>query len=98
VHWQAFPESKPTGVEDAEALAQGVRILERRNANTGPVDGVWGGAETEQIQDLVDFLVSSGVIDEEVEIDNVWTDELLEKINDFDEEAIRQEAREWSEG
>lgn len=92
LHWQVYPESKPSGVSDDEALAQAVRILERRNANTGPVDGVWGGATADGLGKVITFLEQAEVIDEEIDVAELWTDELLDEINDFDEDAVRDAA------
>lgn len=95
-HWEAFPESKPTGVDDETALQQGVTVLNSRMANMQPVEGRWGYATDEQIQGAMELQILSGELSEPVPIEEIWTDELIDEINDFDEEAVREMARNWT--
>lgn len=95
-HWEAFPESKPSGVDDETALAQGVTTLNARMANMQPIDGRWGFATDQQIEGAMDLQILSGELTERLPVEAVWTDELIDEINDFDEEAVREMARNWT--
>jgi NitT/TauT family transport system substrate-binding protein len=97
IHWEAHPESIPTGVPEDEALEQAVLVLSTHLEKAQPVDGVWGGATMQHIQDQVETLQRGGVLASDVEVDAFWTDELLDEINDFDADAVREAARNWSE-
>lgn len=96
IAWEVYPESKPAGVPEDEALAQGVAALEARLANMQPVEGVWGLATDQQIEGAMKLQLLSGQLDEPVDIAEVWTPEFLDEINDFDAEAVEQEAKNWT--
>jgi NitT/TauT family transport system substrate-binding protein len=96
LHWEVYPESKPSGVDEDEALEQGITVLNSRMENMQPVDGIWGYATDKQIEGAMNLQVLAGELAEPVDIEKIWTDELLDEINDFDEEAIRKSAREWT--
>lgn len=94
LHWEVYPDSKPTGVSDEEALAQGVRILEARNEHTQAIhDGVWGASTPSIVEEQMQVLIDSGVLDGPVDPGEVWNGDLIEEINDFDEAAVRETAR-----
>lgn len=92
LHWEVYPESKPTGVDEATALEQGVRALDARIENSQPVNGVYGLATDQQIQDYMQVLIDSGQLETELDVEELWTDEFLDDINDFDADGIRREA------
>lgn len=95
LHWELYPESRPTGVDEDEALAGAVLVLETHLEKAQAVDGVWGLATQQQIMDQIEALERGGVLATEVSIDDFWTDELLDEINDFDHDAIIEQARNW---
>lgn len=95
LHWQAYPDTKPVGVDERLALEQGVRALTARLENSGPVQDRWGLSTPEQVRAFRDLLVESGTVDESVDAATLWTDELIVDINDFDADAVREQAREW---
>jgi NitT/TauT family transport system substrate-binding protein len=94
IYWEAHPESKPTGVSEAEAMRQAITIYTARSRNTQPINGVWGLATDEQVRDHVNVIVKVEGY-RPMSVDEVWTSELLAEINDFDAEAIREQARNW---
>jgi NitT/TauT family transport system substrate-binding protein len=94
IYWDAFPDSRPADLSEEEAMEQALLVLEARAANTQPVDGVWGLSTEEQVREHLEAIVEQeGYAD--IAVSDVWTDELLDEINDFDEEAVREEARSW---
>ena len=95
-HWEVYPESKPTGIDDEAALAQAVTVLNSRMANMQPIDGRWGWSTPAQIEGAMELQILSGQLTELLDIDDVYTDELIDEINDFDEEAVREMARNWT--
>jgi NitT/TauT family transport system substrate-binding protein len=96
LHWKAYPLTRPAGVDEATALAQGVRALQARLANSTPVDGQWGNATTEQVTAFQDLLVSTGVVNGSIEGSGLWSADLINEINNFDHEAVREQARNWT--
>lgn len=96
IHWQEYPESKPT-VDEEAGLAAAMGQLKARLENMQPLDGVWGDIEEERIDQHVDSLVTGGVIESAPKISEFWDPSLLKKINDFDAAKVEEEAGSWSE-
>jgi NitT/TauT family transport system substrate-binding protein len=94
IYWEAHPESRPTGVPEAEAMKQALTVMRARQANTQPVNGVWGLSTPDQVRDHVDVIVRAEGY-RPMSVEEVWTAELLDRINDFDEEAVKEQARRW---
>ena len=91
--WEAYPESRPQGVDEEKAIADGVVVLEARLANSQPIDGLWGNTTTEFIETQIENLRSIGALDGDVSADTLWTQDLIDDINDFDVDAVREMAR-----
>ncbi len=93
VHWQMYPQSKPAGLSEAEALKRGVAGVMARLRNQYPVDSQWGRVAPATVQKRIDVAVSGGTIREPVAAEEIWTPELLNEINAFDKARIEREAR-----
>lgn len=93
VHWSEYPESVPAGVPEAEAMQRGIAGVLSRIENQFPVDEQWGRVAPDTVQERIDVAVAGGDISRPVAVEDVWTPELLDEINDFDTEAIEQSAR-----
>jgi NitT/TauT family transport system substrate-binding protein len=94
LYWQAHPESRPTGVSEEEAMRQAMTVLLARQENTRAIEGYWGLSSDQQVKDHLDVIVRVEGY-RPMTVDEVWTSELLAEINDFDEDAIREQARNW---
>lgn len=76
-----------------DAVDNLVEILQYRMANWEPYDDVaMGHISEEEWQNELEF---AGVADQISDVDQFFTNELIEEINDFDAEAIRQMARDY---
>ncbi|WP_028924653.1 ABC transporter substrate-binding protein [Pseudonocardia acaciae] len=95
IHWKLFPESKPKGLSEEAAMAQGITVLKARLANCEAIDGVWGRATDAQIEAVRNLLRSGGVLPTVPPESEVWTPQLLEEINKFDAAAVRKQAQEY---
>ena len=93
IHWEVFPESRPKGKSTEEALAAGVAEMRARMDHVFPIDGRWGTATRTGFGQYIDVFEAAGVLDREVGVDEIWTDELIAEINDFDRAAVEQRAR-----
>ncbi|MGE3620233.1 MAG: ABC transporter substrate-binding protein [Acidimicrobiia bacterium] len=88
--WDLYPESRPTGVPEEEALARGVEEVESRNSFSQPDDDErWGDATDEEVGIFLEVMSSS------LGVDDVWTSEFIEEINDFDHDAVREMAKDY---
>ncbi len=98
LHWKSYPASKPVGVSEEQALKQAVAVLKSRNANTQPPEQGWGYSDDETVQRHMQMLLDAEVLQSAVKAQDIWDGGLLEDINDFDDEAVRQQARGWTGG
>ena len=96
IHWEMYPDSRPSGVDETEAMEDAVLQLRTRGENMAPIDGIHGNATDEQVENMMEALLAGGVLEARVEPTMAFTDALLAEINDFDEEEIRAQAREAS--
>ncbi|GLU49926.1 ABC transporter substrate-binding protein [Nocardiopsis ansamitocini] len=90
--FDAYPEARPSGLEDDVAVASSVSVLEARLANLGADDDPYGAVDPQALQATVDFLLEAGELTEPVDPADLYDDTLIEDINDFDRDAVRQEA------
>lgn len=93
LHWAVYPETKPTGVSDSDALARAVRSMNARLANIEPVNGSYGEATSKQIEQYIAVLVQAQLLKAPLTIDQVWTGVLVKDANTFDQNAIVQQAK-----
>lgn len=94
IHWSVYPQSKPAGVPEAEAMQQGINGIMARLENQFPVGEQWGRVAPETVRERIEVAVAGGGLSEPVAPEEIWTPELLDEINNFDERAIEQSARE----
>ncbi|WP_375002804.1 ABC transporter substrate-binding protein [Aeromicrobium sp. CTD01-1L150] len=93
--YSAHPEAKPQGLGEEQAVESGVKVLQARLANLGIEEESteYGRFDEAALQANVDFLETSGEISRSVPVEDFYDDSLLEEINDFDFDAVREEAR-----
>ncbi len=96
--YEVFPETRPTGKDEATAIADDTRVLEARIPNwTLEKAGVgrWGESLAANYAAYLDFLSRWGVINGRVPATNLVTSELIPEINRLDAGKIRAEAKAW---
>jgi NitT/TauT family transport system substrate-binding protein len=93
IFWEVFPQARPTGVDEATALANEIKVLNTR-ARTWKLDsdnrGVkrWGESVPENYQTYYDWLLLQKVIKQKVDVKDILTNDLIDDINNFDPEQI----------
>ncbi|SJN11607.1 ABC-type nitrate/sulfonate/bicarbonate transport systems, periplasmic components [Leucobacter sp. 7(1)] len=102
MHWDAYPSAKPTDGSEEERLALAVRQLETRLDLTGGEGsaGKYGEQTTQDLQQMVDLLTESGVIEgnaADYDVSALFHHDLIDQINDFDPAQIRDEAKNYAE-
>jgi NitT/TauT family transport system substrate-binding protein len=96
IHWEQFPQSKPVGVSDEQALATATEQLRIRLAHLVPFGGLQGDVDPAAIQGAVDMLAGGAYLEGgPVPVDRFWSSDLLKEINTFDVAAVQEEARSW---
>lgn len=97
IHWKVYPATKPRGVSEEEAMRMSLMPLEARLRNVTMPEGLFGNSTDQQVEGYMKLLLEGGVLSKPIEVSQVWDPSMLKEINDFDREAIRKQALEWSE-
>ncbi|HTY78194.1 MAG TPA: ABC transporter substrate-binding protein [Candidatus Bathyarchaeia archaeon] len=97
--YEVFPETRPTGKDEATAIREDVKVLEARMPHflLEPA-GVkrWGESSEVNYRDYIDFLVKWGVLKQKVETSDLITNELIEEINRLDVKKVAADARAYT--
>jgi len=96
VLWEVFPQTKPTGKSESDALRDDVKTLEARAKNWPPAAGgvaKWGENSEKNYAAYMDFLFKNGVLKEKVAASDLITNDLIDDINKFDPAAITAMAK-----
>ena len=94
--WEEFPQTKPTGKDEATALKDDVSVLKARIVNWGlEKAGVanWGVNSIGNYDAYLDFLLKWKVIKEKPDVHDIVTNELMPDIDAFDPAAVEAAAR-----
>lgn len=98
IHWKAYPETKPQGVDDAKALKDAVHVFKARfelQRVDRRDDKRYGFASRAQWETLKKIYTEQGVTKGTVDVGEVYTDKLVDEINRFDKNAVIRQAKEW---
>ncbi len=94
--YEVFPQTKPTGKDEATAVRDDVKVLGARMEHwkLEPA-GVkrWGENSEANYRDYADFMLKWGIIKQKVDGSDLITNELIEEINRFDAAKITAEAK-----
>jgi NitT/TauT family transport system substrate-binding protein len=95
IHYKVYPETLPRGMSAEDAVKANLSTLLVRNPKLLPKPGEkWG----ENSKELWEFYVRNYLgfgPDKVRDPSQFFTNELLDEVNDFDQEAIIQQARNW---
>jgi NitT/TauT family transport system substrate-binding protein len=94
--WEVYPQTKPTGKDEATALRDDIRVLQAR-AQNWQLDkaGVkrWGENSEANYAAYAAFMLKWGIIKQPVEAKDLITNELIDEINRFDPAQVAAEAK-----
>jgi NitT/TauT family transport system substrate-binding protein len=93
--YEVFPQTKPTGKSEAEALKDDIKTLEARAAHWKLSSGgvtKWGESSVANYSAYEDFLLKWHVIKEKIPADQLVTNALIPEINAFDAAKIADQA------
>lgn len=94
--YEVFPQTKPTGKSEADALRDDIKTLEARAAHwklsSGGVSH-WGENSVANYSAYEDFLLKWHVIKEKIPAGDLVTNELVPEINKFDVAKIQADAK-----
>ena len=96
LHWEVYPETKPKGKSDAEALKEALHVVNARKdkwlAAPWQKDKRMGAQDIAEWEAQVEFAGLSGKITRE-QLAGIFTNDLIDEINAFDAEAVRAQAK-----
>ena len=103
IHWQLYPESKSRSKSDDEARAEIAMILKDRKNNwirrPDDPDQRWGASSTAEWQAYLQIASESSknpqLAAQVGSLNNVFTNELVDEINNFDKAAVIRQAKEF---
>ncbi len=94
LHWELYPESKPKGKSEQEALTEARKVLDSRKDKWFPgewqTDKRFGGQTLHEGQAQVHFAGLDGQISD---LSKVFTTDILDEVNKFDRNAIEAKAK-----
>ena len=93
--WKAYPEARVQNPDPKKALAAGVMVNQGRMKiwDTPKAEGKHGKLFPEDWKRLVDFMVEQKILPAAVPVDKVITNELVDKINDYDRKAVVEQSK-----
>jgi NitT/TauT family transport system substrate-binding protein len=96
IHWKVYPQTAPRdGITDAaikrelNVLAVRTKLISKEAMNTHK----WGDVPRDVMEKFQAYLVETEVLPKAVNVDNYYTNDLIDEINKFDEDAIVRQAR-----
>jgi len=96
IHWLVYPTTKPTGVDEATALTRQAEVLRRRIESLRiDVRNLKEHATTEprEAEAMYKFLSSSGMLGKPLTSADLYTNEFIGRIFEFDAEGIVRQAK-----
>jgi len=100
LHWQRYPEQRKAGMDEAVALDQEIRGLMARLTNMR-IDTMavkrdkWGYMDPIDVSTYLEMLQKIGSISKDVKANQLYTNDLIAGINDFDAKAIVEMAKNY---
>ena len=95
ISWKIYPEVEPKNIPAEEALRGGIMVNKARMEiwSSPKTGGVLGKFIDEDWKRLLSYLKKQGVIQQDIPLSRIYTNDFLAQINDFDKEAIRKQAQ-----
>lgn len=95
--WETHPETKPDAAARDAVLRHDIEVLnaclEPMRIDDGDTDRRWCAIPAAEMAAWHEFLLRSGSIRQAVDLAQLYTTDLVERINDFDSEPVRAAAR-----
>lgn len=98
IHWKAYPQTKPQGVDDAKAMKDALNVFNSRfdlqRVDNRP-DKRYGIGTPEQWEKLRTIYKEQKLVEGSVPSADYYTPALLAEINKFDQAAVIRQAKEY---
>lgn len=98
LHWMKYPEQRPANITGDAMLAAGERAILARVSNMDIATmtvkrSKWGYMDAIDVQVYLDMLKELGDVPKDVKPESLYTNELIDEINNFDVEKWKAYAR-----
>jgi len=94
LHWDIYPESKPRGISDEQAMNEALIVLNARAGKwlpkPGQKDQRFGAQSEEEWLAMVEF---AGFKNDIKDVSGIFTNDLLDEVNDFDREEVIRDSK-----
>ncbi len=94
--WEVYPQTKPTGKDEATAIRDDIKVLQARAVNW-KLDKAgakrWGENVEANYDAYLAFLVKNGIVKEPVPAKEIITNAWIDEIDAFDQKALAAEAK-----
>ncbi len=101
IHWKVYPQTRLQGADEARALKDSIHVFNAR-FETQRVDNRedkrWGAASPAQWARLKALYREQNLIQGTVDVNEVFTNQLIDEINRFDAQAVIRQAKEYRGG
>lgn len=99
--YEVYPQTKPTGKDEATAIRDDTKVLRARMAHWDLASGGvarWGESNLANFDSYIDFLVHWKIVPQKVPASELVTNELIDEINaSFDQKKIEAQAKAWKQ-
>jgi NitT/TauT family transport system substrate-binding protein len=99
--YEVYPQTKPTGKDEATALHDDVKVLQAREAHWALASGgvtKWGESNMTNYNNYIDFLVKWKIAPQKIPADEVVTNDLVDDINkSFDAKKVEDVAKAYKD-
>ena len=94
-HWKLYPSTKPQSGDEAKALKDAEHVFNSRFDLMKLPAGVakWGTNIDSKWKDLADLTIEQGLLPKDFDVKSSYTNELIDKINDFDNNKYKELAK-----
>jgi NitT/TauT family transport system substrate-binding protein len=98
IHWHLYPATKPSGMPEDQALQRSLAVLKARLPYL-TLDWVsvkkWGYNAPERWAAYEQFLYGLGILQQHVDVTQIYTNDLIDDVNRFDAAAIADQAKKF---
>ncbi len=94
-HWKLYPSTKPQSGDDEKALKDAEHVFDARFDLMVLPPGVtkWGINIDAKWQELAELTIEQGLLPKDFDVKSTYTNELVDKINDFDVGKFKELAK-----
>jgi len=98
IHWKVYPQTRPQSLEEPRALKEALHVFNAR-FETQRVDNRedkrWGASSPAQWAALKTLYKEQHLIQGTVAVNEAFTNQLIDEINRFDQQAVIRQAKEY---